>query len=71
MIGEPGMIPLVEILETERCQGCGRPLVRSVILVLGGGVERRGCVLYPCICACGTVTIVGGAAYLARQDEGG
>lgn len=68
MIGEPGVIPLAEILEGERCQGCGRPLAQSAILVLGGGVEWRGCVLYPAVCACGTITVVGGGACLARQD---
>jgi hypothetical protein len=56
------------LLEGDFCKWCGRPLSRSVIAQLAA-VERTDTVLYPVLCVCGGITVIGAGTFVSHFDE--
>lgn len=57
------------ILVSESCKWCGRDLSRSFLTRLTLGIEKAGALLYPVLCICGGITVIGAGTFISHFDE--
>jgi hypothetical protein len=58
-----------DILENENCKWCGRKLSESFVTRLTLGVEKADALLYPVLCICGGITVIGAGTFISHFDE--
>jgi hypothetical protein len=58
-----------DILENESCKWCGRKLSESFLTRLTLGVEKADTLLYPVLCTCGGITVIGAGTFISHFDE--
>lgn len=58
-----------EILKGEACKWCGRDLSQSFLTRMVGGVEKADTILYPVLCICGGITVIGAGTFVSHFDE--
>ena len=52
-----------------RCRWCSRVLTRSHLKIMLSGVEKDESIVYPVICICGGMNIIGGETIERRIDR--
>jgi len=57
-----------ELLSGENCRWCGRDLSRSFLGEMPA-VEKKESLLFPILCVCGGVTVIGAGSFISRFDE--
>jgi len=57
------------ILEGESCKWCGRNLARSFLRSMISGVEKANTILYPVLCICGGITVIGAGTFVSHFDD--
>ncbi len=60
---------LRDILKNEACKWCGRDLSKSFLTRMVGGVEKADTILYPVLCLCGGITVIGAGTFVSHFDE--
>ena len=60
---------LAEILTGEACKWCGRDLSRSFLSRVSLGVDKAHTTLYPVLCICGGITVIGAGTFVSHFDE--
>ena len=58
-----------DILENEFCRWCGRNLSQSFLTRITLGVEKADTLLYPVLCICGGITVIGAGTFISHFDE--
>lgn len=58
-----------DLLENEACKWCGRNLSRSFLTRLTLGIEKEDALLYPVLCICGGITVIGAGTFISHFDE--
>jgi hypothetical protein len=58
-----------DILENESCKWCGRNLSESFLTRLTPGIEKGDSLLFPVLCICGGITVVGACTFISHFDE--
>lgn len=58
-----------DILENEHCKWCGRKLSESFLTRLTAGIEKADTILYPVLCVCGGITVIGACTFISHFDE--
>lgn len=58
-----------DLVEDEFCKWCGRALSRSFLTRLCPGIERGDWVLYPVLCVCGGITVIGACQFQSQFEE--
>jgi len=58
-----------ELLEGEHCRWCGRDLRHSFLSEVAGGIEKEGSMLFPILCVCGGITVIGAGTFVSYFDE--
>jgi hypothetical protein len=58
-----------DLLENEYCKWCGRKLSESFLTRLTGGIEKADTVVYPVLCLCGGITVIGAGTFISHFDE--
>jgi hypothetical protein len=58
-----------ELLKGEGCKACGRDLSESFLAEISGGVAKGETVLFPVLCLCGGITVVGAGTFHSHIDE--
>jgi hypothetical protein len=57
-----------KLLEGEHCKWCGRDLTVSSLSEVGG-IEKDGLLLFPVLCVCGGITVIGAGTFVSHFDE--
>jgi hypothetical protein len=61
---------ITELLHDESCRWCGRKLHQSFLAeVADGGIEKNGSRLYPILCVCGGITVIGAGTFVSYFDD--
>ena len=60
-----------DIIEDEFCKWCGRKLEQSFLTRLSPGIQKGEWMLYPVLCVCGGITVIGACRFKAHFDEVG
>lgn len=63
MIGE-------KLLQGLRCKWCQRPLAQSHLAMMFSGIEKDEAIVYPVLCVCGGVNVIGGELVQRKIDQG-
>ena len=58
-----------DLLENESCKWCGRDLSQSFLTRLTTGIEKGDALLFPVLCVCGGITVVGAGTFISHFDE--
>src|SRR4030095_4192515 len=58
-----------ELLKGEGCKWCGRDLSQSFLSEVAGGIEKEGSTLFPILCLCGGITVIGAGTFVSYFDE--
>jgi hypothetical protein len=58
-----------DILKNESCKWCGRDLAQSFLTRLTLGIEKADALLYPILCVCGGITVIGAGTFISHFDE--
>lgn len=58
-----------DLLKHEDCKWCGRNLSKSFLTRVTNGVEKADTVLYPVLCVCGGITVIGAGTFASHFDE--
>jgi hypothetical protein len=58
-----------DLLENERCKWCGTDLSRSFLTRITMGIEKDDALLYPVLCLCGGITVIGAGRFVSHLDE--
>lgn len=58
-----------DILRGEACRGCGRDLSRSFLTKITLGIEKGDALLYPVLCVCGAITVIGAGSFISHLDD--
>lgn len=58
-----------DLVEDEFCKWCARNLSKSFLTRLAPGIERGDWVLYPVLCVCGGITVIGAGSLTSHLDE--
>jgi len=58
-----------DLLENENCKWCGRNLSRSFLTRVTMGIEKNDALLYPVLCLCGGITVIGAGTFVSHFDE--
>jgi len=58
-----------DVLRGEACKWCGRDLAKSYPARLSAGVDKGDAILYPVLCICGGITVVGAGSFVSHFDE--
>lgn len=58
-----------DILENEHCKWCGRNLAKSFLTRLTLGIEKADTLLFPVLCLCGGITVIGAGTFISHFDE--
>jgi hypothetical protein len=57
------------LLKGENCKWCGRDLSKSFLTRITLGVEKQDSLLYPVLCLCGGITVIGAITAISHIDE--
>lgn len=57
------------LLKGENCKWCGRDLSKSFLTRVTLGVEKQDSLLYPVLCLCGGITVIGAVVTISHIDE--
>jgi hypothetical protein len=60
---------VADILRGEACKWCGRDLSKSYLTRITPGVERGDTILFPVLCLCGGITVIGAGTFSSHFDE--
>jgi hypothetical protein len=58
-----------ELLKGEGCKWCGRDLSQSFLGEVAGGIEKEGSLLFPILCICGGITVIGAGTFVSYFDQ--
>jgi len=58
-----------EFLENESCKWCGRNLSKSFLTRVTMGVEKNDTLLFPVLCLCGGITVIGAGVFVSHIDD--
>jgi hypothetical protein len=58
-----------KLLNGENCKWCGRDLSRSYLTRVALGIEKHDSLLYPVLCLCGGITVVGAVTSVSHIDD--
>jgi len=58
-----------DTLESESCKWCGRNLSHSFLTQVTMGIEKDDTIVYPVLCICGGITVVGAGTFVSHMDE--
>lgn len=67
VLSQMGMI--ADILKNESCKWCGRVLSLSFLTRVTLGIEKSDALLYPILCICGGITVIGAGTFVSHFDE--
>ena len=56
------------LLKGEHCKWCGRDLTISFLSEVGG-IEKNGLLLFPILCVCGGITVIGAGTFVSHFDD--
>ena len=59
----------MEILVGESCKWCGRDLSRSFLARVVAGIDKGDTVLWPVLCICGGINVIGAGTFISHLDE--
>ena len=57
------------ILRGEDCKWCGQDLSKSFLSRVTLGVEKQDSLLFPVLCLCGGITVIGAITAISHIDE--
>ena len=60
---------LRDILENENCKWCGRELSKSFLTRITTGIEKSDAIVYPVLCVCGGITVIGAGTFVSHFDD--
>jgi len=60
---------ICDLLEGEFCKSCGRDLSRSFLTRITLGIEKGDALLYPVLCVCGGITVIGACTFVSHFEE--
>jgi hypothetical protein len=60
---------LNELLRHESCKWCGRKLLKSCLMSMTAVVEKTDTIVYPVLCLCGGITVIGAGTFISHFDE--
>jgi hypothetical protein len=61
---------IADLLTNETCKWCGRSLSKSYLTMLStGGIEKKDSLLYPALCLCGGITVIGAGTFISHFEE--
>lgn len=61
---------IADLLTNETCKWCGRSLSKSYLTMLStGGIEKKDSLLYPALCLCGGITVIGAGVFVSHIDK--
>lgn len=58
-----------DLLKNEACKWCGRNLSESFLTRVTLGIEKADALLYPVLCICGGITVIGAGTFISHFDE--
>jgi len=58
-----------DLLVNEPCRWCGCDLSRSFLTRVTMGIEKDDALLYPVLCLCGGITVIGAETFISHNDE--
>ncbi len=58
-----------KFLQGLRCKWCRRALGRSHLKMMLGGIEKDEAILYPVLCICGGMNVIGGELIERQIDQ--
>jgi hypothetical protein len=58
-----------DLLKSENCKWCGRKLSESFLTRLTIGIEKGDALLFPVLCICGGITVIGAGTFICHFDE--
>ena len=58
-----------DLLEDQPCRWCGTDLSRSFLTRVTMGIEKDDALLYPVLCLCGGITVIGAETFISRFGE--
>jgi len=58
-----------ELLKGEGCRWCGRDLSKSFLSEVAGGIEKEDSMLFPILCICGGITVIGAGTFISHFEE--
>lgn len=60
---------IADLVENETCKWCGRELSRSFLTRVTMGIEKGDTVVFPVLCLCGGITVLGACKFISHFDE--
>ncbi len=60
-----------DLLEGQPCRWCGSNLSRSFLTRVTMGIEKDDALLYPVLCLCGGITVIGAETFISHNDDQG
>ena len=60
---------IADILRGESCKWCGRDLSKSFLTRMTMGIEKADTIVYPVLCLCGGITVLGAGTFVSHFDE--
>ena len=58
-----------DLLKNEAGKWCGRNLSESFLTRVTLGIEKADAMLYPVLCICGGITVIGAGTFISHFDE--
>lgn len=58
-----------QLLDGEHCRWCGRNLRDSFLAEVAGAIEKNGTPLFPILCVCGGITVIGAGSFISHLDD--
>jgi hypothetical protein len=58
-----------DLLHGEYCRWCGRHLCNSFLAEVAGAIEKNGAPLFPILCVCGGITVIGAGTFVSHFDK--
>ena len=60
---------IADLLANEACKWCGRSLSKSYLTMVSLGIEKKDALLYPVLCLCGGITVIGAGTFISHFEE--
>jgi len=60
---------IADLLKNENCKWCGRNLSLSFLTRVSLGIEKGDALLYPVLCICGGITVIGAGTFISHFKE--
>ena len=60
---------IADILQGESCKWCGRELSQSFLTRVTMGIEKADTIVYPVLCLCGGITVIGAGTFVSHFGE--